>query len=169
MIIREETPADYGAIHDLFTPLMGPEVANLVHDLRRSDGYVPDLALVAEDDGEMVGHIVMSYAALEGSEKMSVLLLSPLGVKPGHQRRGVGTALVLTGLAKAEARKEPLVVVEGVPSYYPRLGFERARSYGIEPPHPEIPDDAWMVRLLPAYATRYRGRVAYPPAFDAFY
>ncbi|MDQ3766589.1 MAG: N-acetyltransferase [Actinomycetota bacterium] len=169
MRIRVENPADYGAIHDLFAPLMGLEVANLVRDLRRSDNYVPDLALVAEEDGDVVGHILMSYATLQGTEEMPVLLLSPLGVRSECQHRGIGSALVRAGLDRAEARGEPLVVVEGVPSYYPRFGFERARSHGIEPPHPEIPDEAWMVRLLPDYKSRYKGRVVYPPAFDGFY
>ncbi|MDQ3767472.1 MAG: N-acetyltransferase [Actinomycetota bacterium] len=143
-------------------------MAELVHNIRRSEEYVPDLALVAEEEGDIVGHIVMSYAALQGKEEMSVLLLSPLGVRSDHQRRGIGAALVGTGLGVADARKEPLVVVEGVPSYYPRLGFERARSHGIEPPHSKVPDEAWMVQRLSAYTTRFQGRVVYPAAFDAF-
>ena len=167
--IRSEQPSDYEAIDDLFAPLMGQEVANLVRDLRRSANYVPDLALVAVEERNVVGHILLSYATLQGTEQLPVLLLSPLGVRAEYQRRGVGSALVRAGLDRATSREEPMVVVEGVPTFYPRLGFERARSHGIEPPHLEIPDDAWMVRLLPSYSTRYRGRIVYPPAFDAFY
>lgn len=166
--VRPEKAADYKAIDDLLAPLMGDEVAALVHDIRRSDNYVPDLALVAEKDGDIMGHILLSYVTLRGKEETAVLLLSPLGVRPDHQRLGIGTALVRAALKVAEARKEPLVVVEGVPSYYPRLGFERARPRGIEPPHLKIPDEAWMVRPLSAYSPRYRGLVEYPPAFDPF-
>lgn len=168
MSVRPETAADFKAIDDLLAPLMGEEVAALVHDIRRSDNYVPDLALVAEKEGDIVGHILLSYVKLRGEEETAILLLSPLGVRPDHQRRGTGTALVRAALEIAEARKEPMVVVEGVPSYYPRLGFERARPRGIEPPHLEIPDEAWMMRPLSAYSPRYRGRVEYPPAFDPF-
>jgi putative acetyltransferase len=98
-----------------------------------------------------------------------VLLLSPLGVRTAHQRQGAGSALVEEGLARAEAAGEALVVVEGVPSYYPRFGFEPAAPLGIEKPYVSIQDDAFMVRRLGAYDPELRGRLAYPRAFAFLY
>jgi predicted N-acetyltransferase YhbS len=94
------------------------------------------------------------------------LILSPLAAKPGLQRGGIGKALVRGGIARAEARGEPLIIVEGIPAYYPQFGFERARGIGIEPPNEHIPDAAWMVLRLSNYDPALLGRIIYSAAFD---
>ncbi len=139
----------------------------LVERIRASEFYVPVLALVAERDGAIAGHVMFSYVTLrrEHDEKR-VLILSPLAVSPAAQREGIGSALVRSGIAGAESRGEPLVIVEGIPTYYPRFGFERARTHGIEPPTTKIPDAAFMVLWLSTYEPSLRGTIAYPRAFD---
>jgi putative acetyltransferase len=167
MIVRPETPSDYEAIGELLRSAFGgADESRLVRSLRASDNYVPDLALVAEENGKVVGHIVFSYVTLKDDEEFRVLALAPMAVTPGCQRRGIGGALVEAGLERADDRGEPLVVVVGHPTYYPRFGFEPARRYGIEPPSTDFPDTAFMVRRLSRYSERHRGRVVYPPAFD---
>jgi putative acetyltransferase len=166
MIVRHETPGDYETIGELLTSAFGGEdESQLVRSLRASDSYVPDLALVAEENGQVVGHIVFSYVTLKGDEEFRVLALAPMAVTPALHRRGIGAALVEAGLERADARGEPLVIVVGHPTYYPRFGFESARRCGIEPPSDDFPDDAFMVRRLSRYSERHRGRVLYPPAF----
>jgi putative acetyltransferase len=87
-------------------------------------------------------------------------------VLPGHQRRGIGLALSRAVLARADARPEPLVIVQGHPAYYPRLGFVRGRAIGILPSeHLGAIDAAWMVRRRPGARQDVRGRVVYPQAF----
>jgi putative acetyltransferase len=139
-------------------------IPRLVEAIRSSPGYVPELSLVAEIDGRIVGHVMLSYASLESGRVL--LLLSPLGVRPEAQRHGIGRALVTEALRLAEARGEPLVIVEGIPDYYPRFGFEPHERFGIEPPGPHTPREAFMVRPLSAYDPSIRGRVIYPPAFE---
>jgi putative acetyltransferase len=87
-------------------------------------------------------------------------------VRSDRQREGVGTRLVASALALADEAGEPAVVVEGVPDYYPRFGFERASALGFRPPHDGIPDAAFMVKRLAAWDPAVAGRVVYPPAFD---
>jgi len=166
MIVRPETPSDYEAIDELLRSAFdGADESQLVRSLRASDNYVPDLALVAEENDQVVGHIVFSYATLKDDEEFRVLALAPMAVTPGLQRRGIGGALVEAGLERADDRGEPLVIVVGHPTYYPRFGFEPARRHGIEPPSADFPDDAFMVRRLSGYSERQRGRVVYPAAF----
>ena len=167
MIVRPERRADHGAVARLVTAAFErPNEALLVERIRASINYVPELALVAEEEGEVVGHVLLSHVGLRDGRTRTILELAPLAVAPGRQRRGVGSALVRAALERAEDRGEPLVAVLGHAAYYPRFGFEPARRHGIEPPAPRIPDALFMVRRLRAYDERYRGRVMLPPAFD---
>ena len=164
MLIRPEQPEDFDSIDKIVAAAFGQsDEAELVRRLRASDCYVPELTLVAEDEGEIVGHIMLSYVGLDGDR---VLSLAPLAVKPGRQRTGAGIELTRAALEAADERGAPLVIVLGHAEYYPRFGFEPARQHGIEPPDPQIPDEVFMVVRLRAYDPRFRGRVTYPPAFD---
>jgi putative acetyltransferase len=165
-IIRPERPDDSDEVRALVTLAMGPSEAQLVELIRASEHYVADLALVAEEAGRILGHVLFSNVALEGREVLTVLALAPLCVHPERQRQGIGSALVRAGLERADARGAPLVVVLGHPGYYPRFGFEPARRYGIEHPFPHVEEGAFMVRPLASYRDRYTGRVVYPSAFD---
>lgn len=167
MLIRPEREADYDTIDAVVAAAFGqPDEAKLVRRLRSSDAYVPELTLVADDAGEVVGHIMLSYTTLEGDGPPRVLSLAPLAVKPGVQRTGIGIALTRTALDSADERGEPLVVVLGHATYYPRFGFEPAHLHGIQPPDPNLVGDHFMVVRLSSYDSSIRGRIVYPPAFD---
>jgi len=87
-------------------------------------------------------------------------------VAPHRQRKGIGSALVREALRLADGRGEPLVLVLGHPSYYPRFGFRPASEIGIRPPDPEIPDAAFMAAELRSYDPKLHGRVLFPPAYS---
>jgi len=57
-------------------------------------------------------------------------------------------------------------MVEGIATYYPRFGFERAGALGFIAPDPKIPDEAFMVKRLPGHRSDLAGRIVYPAAFD---
>ena len=165
MIVRPETAGDNDAVARLLIDAFGgPAEARLVELLRSSDDHVPELTLVAELDGRVVGHIMFSRV---GVGDQTALALAPMAVAPAHQRTGVGTALAGAALERARRRPEAAVIVLGHPGYYPRFGFVPASRFGIEPPWSDIPDDAFLVLPLPGYTEACRGVVVYPPAFDA--
>jgi putative acetyltransferase len=163
VIVRAERESDFAEIHAVVQAAFGDEpVGPLVDALRPLPGYLPELALVAEDEGEIVGYVMFSYAEL--AEGGRVLMLSPLGVRPDRQRQRIGSALVEEGLRRARERGEPVVIVEGDPRYYSRFGFRRASELGLDDPHEGIPDGAYQAL---AYAPDHpSGRVVYPPPFD---
>jgi putative acetyltransferase len=167
VIVRPERPADVDAVAAVIEAAFGRRLeAELAESIRASSHYVPELALVAEEEGEVIGHVMFSYVALTGGAARKVLLLSPLAVLPGRQRQGTGQALVKEGIKRIDERGEPMIVVEGIPAYYPQFGFKPARDFGLEPPSEHIPDAAFMVLPLSNYDASYRGRIVYPPAFD---
>ena len=144
-----------------------PQIPPLIAAIRVSPNYLPELALVAELGGELVGQIMVSRLLLAtGDGEVPILVLSPLGVAPAHQNAGIGAALTRAALAIADRRPEPVLVVQGHPPYYPRVGFVRARTLDILPPeHLGAIDKAWMARRAPTWTPDVRGRVVYPSYF----
>jgi putative acetyltransferase len=165
MDIRCESSADYAAIAEVNILAFGQEnEARMIEEIRCSQGYIPELSLVAEVDGTIVGHILFSYIDLIDQESLKVLALAPLAVIPQFQRRGIGSALVQAGLEKANAIKEALVIVLGHPHFYTRFGFQPSVNYKITSPF-QVPEDVFMVKPLQSYQEKYQGKVIYPPAF----
>jgi putative acetyltransferase len=62
----------------------------------------------------------------------------------------------------ADARGEPLLLIEGNPKYYERFGFTRADAAGIEPPAEALAPQYFMIRQLARYDPAFRGRAIYP-------
>ena len=165
LTIRAERPGDHRPIAEVTTAAFGRDLeARMIDAIRDSDGYVPELSLVAVEHSTVVGHAILSYVGLErGPDRL--LELGPLAVAPEHQRRGVGTALVREALARADRRQEPLVLVLGHPAYYPRFGFRpAAETFGVTT-HYQAPPEVWMALPLPAYEPHIRGAFRYAPAF----
>src|SRR5688572_22802240 len=101
MIVQRETPAQAAEIHAVTLAAFGqPTEADLVDQLRVDDGWIPELSMVAVEDGAVIGHVVCTRARLDGA---AVLGLGPLSVHPDHHRRGVGSALMHAVLGAADA------------------------------------------------------------------
>jgi putative acetyltransferase len=121
----------------------------------------PVISLVWEEDGKVLGHTMLSRMEMGEHQPLQ---LSPLSVAPSHQGRGIGSALTREALRLADEQGEPLVLLLGHPTYYPRFGFEPAAPLGLLAPG-EF-GDAWMAAKLRAYDPSIRGQVTFPPAFD---
>ncbi|HUP86002.1 MAG TPA: N-acetyltransferase [Acidimicrobiales bacterium] len=158
MDVRPEIRMDERSIdevHALAFPNGGPSEVAMVHELRDSPAFLPELSLVAVEGGVIVGHILVTlvhYVPDDRSfDETPVLSLAPLAVRPSHQDQGIGGRLVDVALRRASLRPEPFMVVLGHPSYYPRFGFRRADELGIRCPFPGASDGAYMVRRLPGF------------------
>lgn len=167
MLIRPEGPADLTAIHDLVQAAFasaehsdGTE-QDLVDALRRGPAFIPELSLVAEEDGTLLGHILFTKMKVGDRE---ALALAPLSVRPGRQRQGIGAALIREGHRRAAALGYGCSVVLGSETYYPRFGYVPAETMGIQVP-PGIPSVNFMALLLREDAGAFRGPVTYAPEF----
>ncbi|WP_432571522.1 GNAT family N-acetyltransferase [Kineococcus sp. SYSU DK005] len=169
MHYRREQPGDRPAVRQLHLQAFdehGRAVADLVEDLRARVSAGHGLSLLAETDGTVVGHLVLTDALLDAPRRLvSVRVLSPLAVLPTVQRRGIGRALVAAALQHDSTRAVPLVFLEGDPGYYARLGFQPGAQHGLRRPSLRIPEAAFQVFLLPAYEPWMTGTLVYPEVF----
>jgi len=164
VIIRQEQPADEGAVRMVNEAAFGrPDEGDLVDRLRH-DGAVL-ASFVAEEQRRVVGHILFSRTVIDAEDGAILsVALAPMAVLPGSQRRGVGTALIRCGLDWLRARGECSVLVLGHTKYYPRFGFSPERARLLTTPFP--PDAFMALELVAGALDGVRGAVRYPPAFE---
>jgi putative acetyltransferase len=164
--IRDERPEDVAAIREIERAAFvghphhaagtDPVEPRIVDGLRDAGALL--LSLVAESNGEIIGHIAFS-PVLVGEQSCGWYGLGPVAVHPGHQRRGIGSALVSEGLARLRARAAGGVVLVGEPAYYGRFGFQndpRLTFAGLPPEY---------FLCLPFADTVPTGAVTYHAAF----
>ncbi|AKB26404.1 GCN5-related N-acetyltransferase [Methanosarcina sp. MTP4] len=174
--IRPETPSDYPGISEVNDlAFWQPAEGKLVEKLRQNPKFVPELSLVAEIDGKIVGHIlflpvvVKSGAGNEEYEEYKeyeTISLAPVSVRPEFQKQGIGSRLIKEGLETCKKLGYGSVIVLGHPEYYSSFGFEPASKWGIKDPF-GAPEEAFMALELKEGALEgISGVVEYPEEFS---
>jgi putative acetyltransferase len=168
-VLRAEAPADREAVNALITAAFGDaHVAVLADALRTAPAPLAPQGFVAEADGRIVGHVLLSASRLDAPRRLvDVLVLSPLAVLPAYHGRGIGTRLVRRAIEAAEERGAPLLFLEGSPRYYGSRGFERADELGFRSPSLRIPPPAFQVVRLTAHQPWMTGSLVYSETFWA--
>lgn len=139
MRIREENSADFGVLHDFIgTAFATAEVSdgdeqNFTDRLRAGEGYRPHLALVAEQEGKIIGHIMATRfpAMRTRGVHADLALIAPLSVALEHRSRGIGSALMREILHRTTEEGFDAALLVGNPDYYARFGFCTSTEYGI--------------------------------------
>jgi len=139
LIIRNETADDYAAVErmtrdafwNLYIP--GGQEHYLAHILRGHEDFIPELDLVAELNGQIVGNVMYTRCTLvnEDKKERSVLTFGPLCVHPDHQRKGIGKALLEHSFARAVEMGFDAIVIFGVPGNYVSRGFKCCQKFNI--------------------------------------
>lgn len=137
--VRRETEADRDrveqitreAFYNLYVP--GCVEHYLAHVLRGHRDFVPELDLVLERDGQVIGSIMYTKATLTdetGTEK-EILTFGPVSVLPGFQRRGYGKLLMEDSFERARALGYEAIVIFGSPANYVGRGFKSCKKYRV--------------------------------------
>ncbi len=142
--------------------------AKLLDALRASGDCDPAWSLLAEIEGWVVGHCLLTAATLERPDgslaEGRIIALGPIAVVPAWQGRRIGTKLMHEAIARCATAGAAAVALLGHPTYYPRFGFGSARAQGLGPPE-AWPEEAWMARRLPAWTPEDTGVVHYARPF----
>ena len=173
MSVRLEEDADREAIRTVHTKSFPtPSEAQLVDALRESGRLW--ISLVAEEDGEIVGHVAFSPVSVSGVPQDGGgdggggagrgVGLGPVATLPDYRKRGIAEALILAGLARCKQRGHGFVVVLGDPAYYKRFGFEPARKANLSDEY-DGGDAFQVLELKPGAIPPAGGRVQYAPEF----
>ena len=105
---------------------------DFVNMLRVSENYIPELALVALVDGNIIGHIMLTkYIVQDLNQNHDVLLLAPLSVDLNYRGQGIGSKLVMKSFELARKMGYTAVVLVGDPAYYQRFSFKSSVDFGI--------------------------------------
>lgn len=162
MLIRPEHENDPAAIRRIHTAAFANhphshQTEHLIVDALRA-AHALSVSLVAEIEGEAIGHVAFSPAWIEDQD-CDWYVLGPVGVLPEFQGRGAGSALVRAGLQVLhELRAEGCVVV-GAPAFYCRLGFRRIPELILE----GVPEENFLG--LPMAERIPGGRIEHHDAF----
>jgi len=144
LIVREERETDIHKVYDLNSAAFETNAeASLVDSLRNECSRF--ISLVAEQDSQVIGHILFTPVELYGSNsELDLMGLAPMAVLPEYQNMGIGSKLVEEGLRQCNTKGVDAVFVLGHPQYYPKFGFVPADRFGIKCEY-DVPDEAFMV------------------------
>lgn len=169
MLIRPQAPADDAAIRTVVAAAFedeGPLIVQLVDVLRSHPCGRDGMSFVAEVDGGVVGHVLVTRSRLDTPVRIiDVAVLAPLAVDPRLHRRGIGRLLVERSVTAAGEAGLPAIFLEGDPAFYSRLGFRAGGPLGFRKPSLRIPDAAFQVILLPGYEQWMTGTLVYSEPF----
>lgn len=136
--IRPEQKKDFDAVHALVRDAFAAAEAadgdeqDFVVAMREHPGYMPDMALVAEKAGVLVGYILVTETHIERPDaEFPALLLAPLCVRKENRNQGVAGELMREAFSRGAAKGYGAIFLAGSPDYYHRFGFRSVRDFGI--------------------------------------
>lgn len=137
--IRPERVSDYQQVEDiirqafynLYTP--GCTEHYLAHAIRTHPDFLPELDLVLELDGRVVGNIMYTKSTLvdEAGKEKGILTFGPVCIRPGLQRRGYGRLLMEESFRRASAMGYEAIVIFGDPNNYVGRGFQSCKKHRV--------------------------------------
>ena len=151
LIIRNETPDDYKVVENLtreaFWNVYRPGCLEhyVLHCLRDDPAFIPELDLVMERNGEIIGHVMFMHAEIQVDDgrMLPIMTFGPISIAPEHKRKGYGKKLLDYALEKAKEMGAGCICMEGNLDFYGKCGFVVASSKGIhyyaDPREEEVP------------------------------
>lgn len=174
MVIREERQSDYvrveaiirQAFYNRYVP--GCTEHYLAHVIRPHPDFLPELDLVLELDGQVIGNIMYTKSTLvdeTGAEK-GILTFGPVCIQPGYQRRGLGKQLMEESFRRAAALGFETIVIFGDPDNYVGCGFQSCKKHRVHLEDGTYPAAMLVKELKPGALAGRSWVYRQSPAYD---
>ena len=174
--IRVEEPRDYETVEhltrDSFWNVYRPGCTEhfVLHRYRTNPDFIPELSLVMETDGKIIGHVMFSKAKIELDEGgvLQSWTFGPISIHPDYKRKGFGLKLLNHALEKARNMGIGFICMEGNFEFYKHAGFVLASRLGIhyhaEPKDAEVPYFLAQ-ELIPGFLNGRKGTYTPPEGY----
>ena len=170
--LRQESSEDFDEVFSVIESAFKNEDHSdqkeqlLVEKLRNSEAFIPELSIVAEDNGEIVGHILLTRIQIKNDHRLfESLALAPVSVRPGYQKMGIGGQLINEAHRIAKALGYKSIVLLGHEAYYPKFGYELASKYYIKIPFAAPDENCMVIKLVEGGLKGVNGMVEYAKEF----
>lgn len=149
--IRPETESDDRAVENLtreaFWNVYRPGCMEhyVLHCFRTDPAFVPELDLVMELDGTLIGHIMYarSEIACSNGRALPIMTFGPISIAPEYKRQGYGKRLLDYSMEKAKEMGAGALAITGNILFYGKSGFVPAKSKGIR--YADDPDASYLL------------------------
>ena len=170
--LRTERSSDFDAVEEIIKAAFVSEPYSdqtehlLVNRLRQSNAFIPELSIVAERNGELLGHILLTRIQIKNDQtSFDSLALAPVSVHPAYHRQGIGSQLILRAHELARELGHQSVILLGHEQYYPRFGYQPCQNYNIQVPFEAPAENCMAVELVEDGLKGVTGTVEYAKAF----
>lgn len=170
--IRQENVTDHRIVFDLIEQAFRNELMSdkkeqfLVERLRNSDGFIPQLSLVAEVNHKVVGYILLSKISIETKLKnYAALALAPVAVLPSFQQKGIARQLIEEAHRIAKELGYQSIILLGHEGYYPKFGYRPLNEFNITLPFEAPKENCMAIELVPTALKNIEGCAIYPKEF----
>lgn len=173
IIIRNETPGDYRMVENLtretFWNIYRPGCLEhyVLHTFRRDPAFVPELDLVMERDGKIIGHIMYVHSAIrtDDGREVPIMTFGPISIAPALQRKGYGKLLLDHSMEKARAMGTGALAITGNIDFYGKSGFAVSKTLGIRYEDDPEADYFLIAELQPGFLDGITGTYRDPTGY----
>ena len=133
--IRVEEPRDFRTVENLtrdsFWNVYRPGCTEhyVLRCYRNNPDFIPELSLVMEKDGQIIGHVMFSKAEimLDDGNRFPSWTFGPISIHPDYKRKGYGLKLLQYAIEKAKKMGIGLIQMEPRGNLLPTKGLLRCR------------------------------------------
>ncbi len=176
IVIRSEEKGEYRKVENMvresFWNVYRPGCMEhyVLHQLRKDAAFVPELDLVMEQNGELIGQnmFMRAWIAVDDGREIPIMTMGPICIAPQWKRKGYGKILLDYSLEKAKELGYRALCFEGNIDFYGKSGFREAREFGIRYHGlPEGEDASFFLckELIPGYLEEITGEYTTPEGY----
>ena len=173
IIIRNETSADYRTVENLtreaFWNVYRPGCLEhyVLHTFRTDPAFVPELDLVMEKDGEIMGHVMYVRSAIKTDDGRTIPIMTfgPISIAPQFKRQGYGKVLLEYSMEKAKEMGAGALAITGNIGFYGKSGFVVSKNRGVRYEDDPDADYFLIAELEPGFLNGITGTYKDPDGY----